>query len=48
VTYADDNSGHVAFIGVSGHRGVARLDLTLLREDGATPYTRRFEQRLAR
>jgi phosphodiesterase/alkaline phosphatase D-like protein len=48
VAYADDDSGHVAFIGVSGHRGVARLDLTMLREDGATPYTRRFEQPLAR
>jgi hypothetical protein len=42
VAYADDDSGHVAFISISGHRGTARLDLSLLREDGATPYTRRW------
>ncbi len=48
VAYADDEKGHVAFIGVGGHRGVARLDLTMLREDGATPYTRRFEEPLKR
>jgi hypothetical protein len=47
VAYADDNSGHVALVSVSGGRGVARLDLTLLREDGAKPYRRRFEQRVA-
>jgi hypothetical protein len=45
VAYADDDSSHVAFINVSGKRGVAHLDLSLLREDGATPYTRRFKQR---
>ena len=33
---------------MSGERGVARLELTLLREDGAKPYTRRFEQRIDR
>jgi len=47
VAYADDDKGHVAFVTVSGHRRVARLDLTLLREDGATPYRRRFEQPVA-
>jgi hypothetical protein len=47
VAYADDNSGHVALVSVSGGRGVARLELTLLREDGAKPYRRRFEQRVA-
>jgi hypothetical protein len=45
VAYADDNSAHVALIHVSGRRGRARLDLTLLREDGAKPFTRRFENR---
>jgi hypothetical protein len=29
--------------GGSSSRGVARLDLTLVREDGATPFQRRFE-----
>jgi phosphodiesterase/alkaline phosphatase D-like protein len=43
VAYADDNSGHVALIRVSRHRGRARLDVTLLREDGAEPFTRRFD-----
>jgi hypothetical protein len=38
--------GHVAFLQVSGSGRVARLELTLLREDGATPYTTRFEQPL--
>ena len=32
--------------GVAG--GAARLDLTLVRENGARPYTRRFEVPLAR
>ena len=44
VAYADDDSGHVALIGVSGHKRLARLDLTLLRADGTKPYTRRFEE----
>jgi PhoD-like phosphatase len=48
VAYADDNSGHVALINVSGHGTTARLDLSLLRDDGTTPYVRRFEQRLLR
>jgi hypothetical protein len=42
VAYADDNSGHVAFVKVRGHGGKAQLDLSLLREDGATPYTHSF------
>jgi PhoD-like phosphatase len=46
VAYADDDKGHVAFLRVSGSGRVARLDLTLLREDGATPYTTHFEQPL--
>jgi phosphodiesterase/alkaline phosphatase D-like protein len=46
VAYADDEKSHVGFISVSGHRGVARLDLSLVREDGETPYSTRFEQPL--
>jgi phosphodiesterase/alkaline phosphatase D-like protein len=38
VLYADDEKGHVALVTVSG----AGLDLSLLREDGATPFRRRF------
>ncbi|MEJ7783448.1 MAG: alkaline phosphatase D family protein, partial [Solirubrobacteraceae bacterium] len=34
VVYADDERAHVAFLAVSGRRGVARLDLTLERDDG--------------
>lgn len=47
VAYADDELGHVAFLEVRGSGGVARLDLTLVREDGETPYRVRFEQPLA-
>ena len=46
VAYADDEHGHVAFIAVNGRRGVARLELTLVRDDGETPFARTFEQRL--
>jgi len=45
VAYADDQRGHVAFVTVSGHAGVARLDLSLMRDDGATQFRTRFEQR---
>lgn len=44
VAYADDERGHFAVLDVSGADGVARLDLRLVREDGATPYERRFER----
>ncbi|MBA2348336.1 MAG: alkaline phosphatase D family protein, partial [Solirubrobacterales bacterium] len=44
VAYADDERGHFALLDVHGTPGgAARLDLTLVREDGARPYTRRFE-----
>jgi phosphodiesterase/alkaline phosphatase D-like protein len=43
VKYADDERGHVAFVDVRGEGGRARLDLVLVREDGAEPYRRRFE-----
>jgi phosphodiesterase/alkaline phosphatase D-like protein len=46
VKYADDDKGHVAFVTVGGHGGHARLDLTLVREDGETPFHRRFQQPL--
>jgi hypothetical protein len=48
VAYADDTSGHFALLEVRGEGGVARLDLTLVREDGATPFQVRFEERLPR
>jgi hypothetical protein len=31
---------------VGGTGGVARLELSLVRDDGAVPYRQRFEQRL--
>jgi hypothetical protein len=40
VLYADDEHGHFALIEVSG----AHLDLSLIREDGAVPFHRRFER----
>jgi hypothetical protein len=46
VAYADDAHGHFAMVRVSGHRGVGRLDLSLVRDDGATPFHKRFEQRI--
>jgi hypothetical protein len=39
VAYADDELGHVALLSVSG----GGLDLSLLREDGATAFEKRFE-----
>ncbi len=45
VAYADDQHGHVAFVTVSGHGHVARLEVSLMRDDGATPFRRRFEER---
>ena len=44
VAYADDEYGHFAFLEVSGEGGLGRLTLTLVREDGATPYTTTFEE----
>jgi hypothetical protein len=44
VRYADDEKGHVAFLDVSGHGRTARLDLAMVREDGETPFSERFEQ----
>jgi hypothetical protein len=39
VTYASD-AGHVALLRISGTGADARLDVRLLRQDGATPYRR--------
>jgi hypothetical protein len=46
VAYADDSKSHFALLTVGGRGGAARLDLALVREDGATPYRTRFEQPL--
>lgn len=44
VAYADDDRGHFALVEVQGAPdGSARMDLTLVRDDGARPYTRRFD-----
>jgi phosphodiesterase/alkaline phosphatase D-like protein len=45
VLYADDESGHFAMVELGGRRGAAWLELSLVREDGAQVFTRRFEQR---
>ncbi|HEX8065834.1 MAG TPA: alkaline phosphatase D family protein [Thermoleophilaceae bacterium] len=47
VLYADDDRGHFALLEVRGEGRAARLDLTLVREDGAEPFTTRFEHPLA-
>ena len=44
IVYADDRQGHFALLEASGHADTARLDLTLVRQDGAEPYRRRFEE----
>ena len=46
VVYAEDRQGHFALVEVSGEGRTARLDLTLVRQDGASGYTRRFEERI--
>ena len=46
IAYAADES-HFSLLEARGARGVATMDLTLVREDGATPYTRRFEERFS-
>ena len=42
VLYADDERGHFALLDVRGDRRSARLDLTLVREDGQRPFARTF------
>ena len=46
VAYADDEAGHFASVRVARSGGRARLELALVREDGAAVYRRRFEQPL--
>ena len=48
VLYSDDNVGHFAVVEVGGARGMAHLDLSLVREDGAVAFRRRFEEPLRR
>jgi hypothetical protein len=42
VAYANDQSGHFALVTVDGRAGKPRLELTLVREDGAEAYQRTF------
>jgi hypothetical protein len=42
VAYADEQYSHFGLVELSGERTTARLDLSLVREDGAVPYTKRF------
>jgi phosphodiesterase/alkaline phosphatase D-like protein len=44
VAYADDERGHFALLDVRGEGRTARLDLRLVRDDGAEPFSRTFEQ----
>ena len=44
VVYADDRQGHFALLEARGDGDTARLDLTLVRQDGAAAYSRRFEE----
>ena len=44
IVYAEDRQGHFAHIDVSGEGQTARLDLALVRQDGAVGYRRRFEE----
>jgi hypothetical protein len=37
------SASHFSLVRIGGSRGTALLDYTIVREDGATPYTRRFE-----
>jgi hypothetical protein len=46
VAYADDQYGHFALVQVGASAGEARLDLTLVRQDGGEPYRHSFTTRL--
>jgi phosphodiesterase/alkaline phosphatase D-like protein len=43
VLYADQQYSHFGLVELSGDREAARLDLSLVREDGVVPFTKRFE-----
>ncbi|MEA2496895.1 MAG: PhoD-like phosphatase, partial [Thermoleophilaceae bacterium] len=44
VVYADEQYSHFGLVELSGEGTAARLDLSLVREDGAVPFAKRFEQ----
>ena len=44
VLYAEDERGHFGLVEVGGRAGRAWLELALVREDGETPFRRRFER----
>jgi hypothetical protein len=44
VAYADQQYSHFGVVELSANGTTARLDLSLVREDGAVPYSKRFEQ----
>jgi phosphodiesterase/alkaline phosphatase D-like protein len=48
VQYAEDEHGHFALVDVAASRGRARLDVTLVREDGVDAYRASFTQPLPR
>jgi hypothetical protein len=48
VLYADDQRGHFGLLQASAEAGVARLDLSIVRDDGEVPFARRFEEPLPR
>jgi hypothetical protein len=43
IAYADEQ-GHFALLEIRGHGRTASLELALVRQDGTTPYRRRFEE----
>ena len=48
VAYADDEHGHVAILDIAGDRRRAKLELSLVRDDGAVAYRRVFRRRRRR
>ena len=46
VAYADDAHGHFALLAADAEDDRARLELTLVRQDGSAAYTKRFEEPL--
>ena len=46
VLYADDDRGHFALIDVAAAGDRAQLELKLVRDDGAVPFQRRFDESL--
>ena len=44
VAYADDDHGHFALLEVRGDAHSAKLELTMVRQDGAVPYRKVFRR----